>query len=320
MLRTILKYIAITTVVLFGGAVVLLSTRIGGIRAFVVQSASMEPTISTGSLLLTKQVHPTQLVTGDIITFIRPDKSREFITHRITTIRDNQGVTVITTKGDNNPSDDTWQLAGGGVVGKMLFSVPFVGYLLSLAKTKIGIMLLILVPALFIISDEILKIVKLIKEARKPKPSDPTSIASLLIIATAVLLHSTSTTNALLSDTVTLTNSIYTAVTITPTPTSTISPTPVLTPTATPTVTPPPPCGEIPDAIIEGNGAGSTNEIIISNTCSQSTTQESTTDVTVIINTSSNTGGNSVTGNASSSTSIQTSTSQSTTTVTTSTP
>lgn len=140
-----------------------LSNQFGGFRLFIVSSASMEPAIPTGSLLLTRYINPKELQIGDIITFIPPINNTEFVTHRITTTTHQENLSTFITKGDNNPNEDLWILAGGGIVGKVIFAIPLLGYFFSFTQSKIGIIFLILLPAVYIIVDEITKITKLIK-------------------------------------------------------------------------------------------------------------------------------------------------------------
>jgi signal peptidase I len=81
-----------------------------------VLTPSMEPTIDAGDLILSRNVDPSDLEVGDIVTFEAtiPNGSTtrtERITHRIVAIDDTGGVLAFTTKGDNNPSSFSWELA-----------------------------------------------------------------------------------------------------------------------------------------------------------------------------------------------------------------
>jgi len=154
LLSGFLKY----AVVLFLGTVVLLSLAplfsIPGFQSLVVMSGSMEPEIRTGSVVV---VRPSEtLVVGDVITFARPDDPKNFITHRIESIDDS----IIKTKGDANNAADNWEVHQEDVQGKVAVSVPYLGYAVHFAKTQRGFVLLILLPALLIILDEVWAIKK----------------------------------------------------------------------------------------------------------------------------------------------------------------
>ena len=51
-------------------AIALVGVKLIGFKTFTVISASMEPTYMTGSLLYVKDVDPTNLEEGDVITFL----------------------------------------------------------------------------------------------------------------------------------------------------------------------------------------------------------------------------------------------------------
>lgn len=289
-MKNFIKSFLVVLVIFLGLFFHLLSNQVGGWRGFVVQSASMEPTIMTGSLVLTQTTHPSQLQEGDIITFIKPDKGREFITHRISESTHEETLSTFKTKGDNNSNEDNWVLAGGGVVGKVAYTIPYMGYALSFSQSKIGIVLLILIPALWIIYDEI---GNMLAALRRKKPAEAaTSETQALLVLTLfgyISLLGIAPTHALLSDTATLTDNQYTVVLL-----------------PTPTVTPTPDdggdsCGGDVNVVISGNGAGSNNNVNVENNCSTTVTQTNETTIVNNVSSSSNTGNNSASQNTSSS-------------------
>lgn len=150
-----------------GMLLLVLDKQIWGLRGFIVTSASMEPTITTGSFLINSYTHPTTLQKGDIITFIPPTKNREFVTHRLIKVAHGQNLSTFTTKGDHNKHEDTWILAGGAIIGKVTFIVPYLGYALSFMQSKLGIVFFILIPAVYIIVDEIYIIISTFKNHKK---------------------------------------------------------------------------------------------------------------------------------------------------------
>jgi len=52
------------------------------------------------------------------------------------------------------------------IIGKVLFSVPYLGYAVDFAKKPLGFALIILVPAAIIIGDEIKKIFGEVKKKK----------------------------------------------------------------------------------------------------------------------------------------------------------
>lgn len=286
-MKKIIETVLLSFVLFFGLSLFVLSNRVGGYRAFTVMSGSMEPSIATGSLVITKRIIPNELRVNDVITFIRPAKDREFITHRITDISTKQNLSVIKTKGDHNNSNDPWILAGGGVVGKVAYSVPYLGYLLSFTKTRVGITLFILIPALIIIYLEVTSIVELFTNKKKKfiQVSEPQVLAIMLLFG-LISLSPLPQTYALLSDKTSLTGNKFT---IAPKPNNSD-------------------CGDTSTLNISGNGADSSNTVTITGNCSISINQSNNTDVVNTINSQVSTGNNQSTGNTGSSVSVNTGT------------
>jgi signal peptidase len=130
-----------------------------------VYTGSMEPAIPVGSVVVIKPVDPETLKIGDIICFTLTEPTS--ITHRIINITD-QG---FITKGDANEDPDQWIVKKGNVIGKVIFTIPFIGYLGYFVKTPIGFILLILLPASVIIIMEIRNIVKELKKQKQEQTS-----------------------------------------------------------------------------------------------------------------------------------------------------
>lgn len=139
----------------------------GNIKFMTVLSGSMEPAIHTGSVVITKPV--TDYKIEDIITFGPVTKTQTPTTHRINDIKVQGGEPIYITKGDANESPDTREIVRNDIIGKVLFSVPFVGYAVDFAKQPIGFILIIVIPAVIIIYDEIKKMWKEIMKLKNKK-------------------------------------------------------------------------------------------------------------------------------------------------------
>lgn len=140
----------------------------GGLKMLVVQSGSMEPTIKTGSIILIKKQDTYN--TGDIISFV--GAGSDSTTHRVTKTNIIKGKEIFNTKGDANQGGDQETIGIESILGKTVFTVPYLGYLISFTKTQQGFIFLIVVPATLIIFSEILNIKKevlLWREKRKNK-------------------------------------------------------------------------------------------------------------------------------------------------------
>src|SRR3989344_6544376 len=124
----------------------------GNIDIKIVQSGSMEPSIKTGGLVIIKPFSEYHI--GDVIMFGEDTKTKVPTTHRIVADEVRSGVFYYTTKGDANEDPDPQQVAQTEVIGKVLFSIPYLGYVLDFAKKPLGFALLIGIPAAIVVFDE----------------------------------------------------------------------------------------------------------------------------------------------------------------------
>ena len=160
MINGILKigYYLVITIIL--SVAVLLTASLlpipGNYQIKVVLSGSMEPAIHTGSIVIIKPADTYKV--DDIITFGKDTKKDVPTTHRIMEMSVVSGEILYKTKGDANNGIDSQEVKESEVVGKVLFSVPYAGYLIDLAKKPIGFILLITIPAACVVIGEIKKI------------------------------------------------------------------------------------------------------------------------------------------------------------------
>ncbi len=125
-----------------------------GYSPFLVQSGSMEPTIHIGDVVIT---HPqTQYNKLDVVTFRSPENQR-VVTHRLVAENKDE-INGFITKGDANRDEDEATITPSDIIGKVVFVIPKIGFLISFSQTIPGLVILILLPALGIIFDEAVKI------------------------------------------------------------------------------------------------------------------------------------------------------------------
>lgn len=104
-----------------------------GIQPYVVESGSMEPTIKTGSVcFINKKADYNSIREGDIIAF-KVD-SGAFATHRVKAVTDKG----LETKGDANSVADQNITTKETFIGKNVFSIPNIGFLVKLVQTTSG--------------------------------------------------------------------------------------------------------------------------------------------------------------------------------------
>jgi signal peptidase len=96
---------------------------------FVVSSGSMIPTLKVGDVIAIKNGGSIEsLKIGDIIVYKYPISTDRIIVHRVNdVVRDAEGI-GIKTKGDNNPSQDSWTVRPQHYLGTVIFNMPYIGY------------------------------------------------------------------------------------------------------------------------------------------------------------------------------------------------
>lgn len=156
----------IFTVVIFAIVILVIVSIVpipGNYKILVVQSGSMEPAIKTGSVVIVKPFDDYR--SGEVITFGGVNK-KITTTHRIVDLEVVSGEIYYITKGDANNAEDTNKVSKDKVIGKVLLSVPYVGYAVAAAKEPAGFVILVIVPCAIIILEEIGKIWKEVKKKK----------------------------------------------------------------------------------------------------------------------------------------------------------
>lgn len=130
-------------------------------KFYVVQSGSMEPSLKVGSIVIS--LTKSSYTQGDIITFYKDGDRSSLVTHRIEFKLFPSGANsdpVYLTSGDSNEEVDQWQVLNKDVEGKVLLSIPYLGYLVDFAKKPQGLILFVIIPATIIVYEEIKKVLK----------------------------------------------------------------------------------------------------------------------------------------------------------------
>ena len=144
-------------------AIALVGVRLIGLQPFVVLSGSMRPTYEVGSLIYVKSVDYKTLQVGDPITYMISQDT--VVTHRIVEVLvDEEDPNTIRyfTQGDANEQPDGTSVHYKNIIGKPVFSIPYLGYVSNYIQNPPGkyiaisggaiLILLVFLPDIF--SDE----------------------------------------------------------------------------------------------------------------------------------------------------------------------
>ena len=140
---------------MFGIAGLMLVPAAFGLHRYVILTGSMTGTYDPGSIVFDKQVPTSSLEVGDAITYAPPpgmSPNHELVTHRIVRIAPGRGgQRVFQTKGDANKTADRWRFnLPAAEQDKVVFSLPYAGYVFAVLGVKQFRMALIGAPALLV--------------------------------------------------------------------------------------------------------------------------------------------------------------------------
>ena len=140
---------------MFGIAALMVVPAALGLHRYVILTGSMTGTYDPGSIVFDKQVPTSSLEVGDAITYAPPpgmSPNHELVTHRIVRISPGRGrQRVYQTKGDANKTADRWKfMLPANEQDKVVFSLPYAGYIFAVLGVPQFRMALIGAPALLV--------------------------------------------------------------------------------------------------------------------------------------------------------------------------
>ena len=147
-----------------------------GYKAFIVLSDSMSKTdFDAGDLVLIKQVDPSTLKEGDIISYTSQNAASfgETVTHKIRKLTtDAEGEAGFITYGTTTDTDDETVVTYPFVLGKYSFSIPKVGLFFQFLKTTPGYIVCILVPFMILILIEGVRCIRIFKKYKSEQQAE----------------------------------------------------------------------------------------------------------------------------------------------------
>lgn len=126
---------------------------VGADHSFVVLTASMTPAIAPGDAVIVAERDPTTIREGEIVTFLRGNGEVP-VTHRVVGVVDADGEVAFETKGDANDAPDAGLVPGENVLGTVLVTIPYIGYVIQFANSEYGFLALIVLPFGLLVANE----------------------------------------------------------------------------------------------------------------------------------------------------------------------
>ncbi len=142
-----------------------------GYKAFIVLSDSMSKTdFDAGDLILSKEVEPSTLQVGDIISYqsTNTENYGEIVTHKIRELtKDAEGNPGFITYGTTTDTNDENIVTYSFVLGKYQIRLPGVGKFFQFLKTTPGYIICIFLPFLILILIQGINSIRLFRKYKK---------------------------------------------------------------------------------------------------------------------------------------------------------
>lgn len=138
-------------------------------NAYIIVSQSMTPVIKVNDAIITKRVDPKEIEVGDVVTYYseNPQYPGIMITHRVIEKNQVDGEYYFVTKGDYNQIADPLTVKESQIYGKVVMRIPKIGFVQVILSNYMGWVLLIGVPALAVVSYDIVKLFEKLKNHKR---------------------------------------------------------------------------------------------------------------------------------------------------------
>lgn len=133
--------------------------KIGGVCPLIVLTDSMLPEISSGDLIICKDIDAKDVKVGDVISFFDPaGNGSSVVTHRVIELVEEDGVTKWRTRGDNNNTEDKVLVPFENLVGIWSGTrVPGAGSVAMFLQTTPGLIVCVICPLALLIAYDVLR-------------------------------------------------------------------------------------------------------------------------------------------------------------------
>jgi signal peptidase len=106
----------------------------------------MEPALSPGDAVVVDAVDAGAIAVGDVITFRRTAGDDVPTTHRVVDVVTGEAGVAFETKGDANEDADASLVTPDRLVGKVVLTIPYIGYVVQFVNSPAGFLALVVVP------------------------------------------------------------------------------------------------------------------------------------------------------------------------------
>jgi signal peptidase len=157
------------------GALVLAALLVAGLprllgwQGVIVLSGSMEPALDVGGLAFVDQDRTAASIeVGEIVTYTSPTDPAVLQSHRVIEVLSGPNGPQLRTKGDANDLVDERLVQPAEVVGVVRWHVPYAGYVANTFRDRESYLLVVGIPALFLVAAEVRRIRLALRKQQAP--------------------------------------------------------------------------------------------------------------------------------------------------------
>lgn len=110
--------------------------KVLGVNMYVILSGSMEPSYQTGGVVFVEDTDRNDIKINDVVTY--RVNGNTIVTHRVVDIVDEEDEISYITKGDANSEADNNCVYPENIIGKVMFTIPYLGYAISYIQQPPG--------------------------------------------------------------------------------------------------------------------------------------------------------------------------------------
>jgi signal peptidase len=131
---------------------------VGGYLPLIVLSDSMNPMIESGDLIICRSAEADDVSVGDVIAFIDPaGDGTSVVSHRVTSIINEDGELSFRTQGDANNTEDEMSVPAENVLGIYQRDIPGAGNIALFMQTTTGLIVCVVIPLVLLVGYDVIR-------------------------------------------------------------------------------------------------------------------------------------------------------------------
>ena len=173
---SLLKMMMVTSIFIISGISYLVYKEyvVYGYRIVVSNENLMCPSICEGNIVISKLEALENYSVGDVFVLKSPVNVNKYIVRRI---KDEQkgDFSYFVTVSDYAYATDAWKVTDDLIIGRVVYTLPYIGYFAQIVHKPIGLILFVLLPSVVLVHKELINFLSIalqnIKLLKRKRPN-----------------------------------------------------------------------------------------------------------------------------------------------------